>query len=80
MPLDLSPNAARAIVAVVSYTAQGVFASVQVKRWARVMPKLHSGTLDEALAAERARNVRYFGWKPGNLPVIVQLGQFAIVS
>jgi uncharacterized protein YciI len=37
------------------YTAHGVFSSVEVKPWARVMPEPHPGAIEEALAAERAK-------------------------
>lgn len=52
--VDLDPEQARAFIAAEPYTAHGVFARVEVKAWARVLPEPHPGTLDEALAAERA--------------------------
>jgi uncharacterized protein YciI len=37
------------------YRAHGVFSSVEIRPWARVLPEPRPGALDEALAAERSK-------------------------
>ncbi len=54
---------ARAFIAAEPYAANGVFALVEMRAWARVMPEPHPGALDAALAAERAR-----GLEPAPVP------------
>jgi len=44
---------AEAFIRAEPYTANGVFRSVEVKPWARVLPEAHPGDLDAALALEK---------------------------
>jgi uncharacterized protein YciI len=49
-------TAAEAFIQAEPYTASGkVFAQVKVRPWSQVMPEAAPGTLDEAIAAERAK-------------------------
>lgn len=54
--LDLDVAGATAFITAEPYTANGVFASFEVRPWARVLPEPHPGALDDALAAERAKH------------------------
>lgn len=37
------------------YTSHGVFDRIEVRAWSRVLPEVHLGAIDEALAQEQAR-------------------------
>ena len=54
--LDLEPADAERFIHAEPYMANGVFGSVEIKSWARVLPEPHPGALDQALAAERAKH------------------------
>jgi len=48
--------AAHAFVAAEPYSANGVFAQVEVRAWSQVLPEAETGALDHALAIERAKD------------------------
>lgn len=52
--LDLDPAQAAAFITNEPYTANGVFAEVEIKPWAQVLPERTEGALFLTLAAELA--------------------------